>query len=130
MERKHRSIMKIARLVIVVTCMVVPLDAGKRLRLHVSASGSPRSNMLIQTMVEPEAENRQLEAIADSDDFFGRSVVDLEGERAARVNIFRFSGVPRGIYNVRVTVLDRDGHERASEEQWFAVAGSALRDPH
>jgi hypothetical protein len=82
----------------------------------VSVSVSPTvarepARITVRVSIEPNPDNRGLEVVAESATFFRSSYLQLEGDRAARTNVFQYRDLPAGDYNVRVVVLDADGSE-------------------
>ena len=75
----------------------------------------------VRATVEVSPENRALEIVAESDDYFRSSQIPLDGERAPRINEVLFKGLPQGQYAVSVTLVGVNGR-RAAETQWFQVA--------
>ena len=88
--------------------------ANQPLALKVSPAVSfAPADLIVQTRVEPEAENRFMEVVAESEDFYRSSTVELEGDRAAKTTRFEFRGLPQGEYDVTVTVMGADGRSRS-----------------
>jgi hypothetical protein len=84
--------------------------AGDPVSLRVNPSVSIAPTMLaISVSVAPQAENRALEIVVDSNDFYRLSRVQLDGDRGPRVNTMKIDGVPAGEYAVTATVLGADG---------------------
>ena len=65
--------------------------------------------VLVRAIVERDAGNRQLEIVADSENFYRRTVVDLDGESAPKVNELRLIDIPGGEYEVTATLYDSKG---------------------
>ena len=74
-------------------CLVVAMvltatavtGAKEPLSIRVSPAFSfAPANLVIRTSVEPDAENRSMEVIADSAEFYRSSTIALEGDRAPR----------------------------------------------
>jgi hypothetical protein len=84
--------------------------ADELLQLQVSPSVciAPGS-VVIRAIVEHDARNRGLELVADSSGFYRRSVVDLDGERAPKVNELRLIAIPGGEYEITATLYDSLG---------------------
>jgi len=104
-------------------------DANQPLAIKVSpvVSFAP-SNLSIRTSVEPNADNRSMEVLAESDDFYRSSAVMLDGERAPKTTQFEFAGLPSGEYEVSVVLTGADGQQRAiSHAQVKVIASSAAR---
>ena len=84
--------------------------AGDPVSIRVNPSVSIAPTMLaISVRVAPQAENRALEVVVDSGDFYRLSRVQLEGDRAPVVNTMRVVSVPAGEYEVTATVIGADG---------------------
>jgi hypothetical protein len=47
---------------------------------------------------------------AESESYYSRSEMELEGEYSARVKVIRFRSVPAGWYEVTGTVFDHQKH--------------------
>jgi len=109
--------MKTAGILVVLALVAAPLGAGERLKLLVYSSGAAPSNVIIQTIVAPEADNHALAVVAESEDFFRSSTIELDGDRAPRLSNIRFSQMPAGLYEVRATVLDRNGRAMVTASQ-------------
>jgi methionine-rich copper-binding protein CopC len=71
------------------------------------------ANLIIRTSVDPDADNRSLEVVAESGDFYRSSTVMLEGDRAPRTTHFEFRSLPPGEYEVSMVVTGADGRQRA-----------------
>ena len=67
------------------------------------------AQITVRVLIEPNPDHRSLEVVAESASFFRRSYVQLEGDRAARSQVFQYHGLPAGDYAVRVVVRDGDG---------------------
>jgi hypothetical protein len=76
----------------------------------------------VRVLVEPDSDNRALELVTESANFFRRSHVQLDGDRAARTNIFVYDGLPAGDYDVRAVLVDQKGNPGA-----IAVARVKIR---
>ena len=89
-------------------------SANQPLAIKVSPAVSfAPANLIIRTSVDPDAYNRSLEVVAESDDFYRSSTVMLEGDRAPKTTQFEFRSLPPGEYDVRVVVTGADGRQRA-----------------
>jgi len=99
-----------------------PLGAGERLTLKVSpAVAFAPANLVVRTTILADADNRAVEIVAESDDFYRSSQIQLEGERAARTTTFEFRSLPPGTYEVRANLLGADGRSRAMSRQQVNV---------
>jgi hypothetical protein len=70
-------------------------------------------HLVIETGVEPDSENRGIQVIAESSDFYRSSEIQLSGATAPRRNTFEFKDLPNGSYEIRATLLGSDGQARA-----------------
>ena len=82
------------------------------MRVSPAMSFAP-ANLVIRTTVEPDADNRAMEVIAESGDFYRSSATQLEGDRAPRTATFEFRSLPPGEYTVTAVVIGCDGRQRA-----------------
>lgn len=84
--------------------------AVEKLQLQVTPAVSMApASVVVRVIVERDAANRELEIVADSDSFYRRTVVDLDGEQAPKVNELRLNDVPGGEYEVTATLYDANG---------------------
>jgi len=96
----------------------IPAGGGEQLKIAVSPAHSfAPSNLKIRARVVPHGENRALQIVAESDDFYRSSQVPLDGERAPGVLVFEFRGLPGGDYRVYGVLSDSGGRQRAIAEQ-------------
>jgi hypothetical protein len=72
------------------------------------------ANLIVKTSVDPVSSNRALEVVAESDDFYRSSTIQLEGDRAPKTTTFQFRSLPPGEYEVRASVLGANGQPIAS----------------
>lgn len=104
-----------------VTCVVIVwLLSANEVTVNdaVSVSVSPRvaqepAQITVRVFVEPDPDNRALEVVAESANFFRRSHVQLDGDRSARTNVFEYHGLPAGDYDVRAVLVEQDDSPRA-----------------
>jgi hypothetical protein len=90
------------------------LGAKQPLALKVSPAISfAPADLVIRTQVDPDADNRSLEVVAESADFYRSSTVPLDGERAPKTAQFEFRSLPPGEYAVSMIVTGADGRQRA-----------------
>lgn len=79
-----------------------------QLQVNPSVSMAPAS-VMVRAIVERDSENRQLEIVADSGNFYRRTVLDLDGASAPKVNELRLIAIPGGEYEVTATLYDSKG---------------------
>jgi hypothetical protein len=82
------------------------------IRVSPAVSFAP-ANMVVRTSIEPDASNRAVEIVAESDQFYRSSRIQLDGERAPRTSIFEFRSLPPGEYEVNAALIGVDGQARA-----------------
>lgn len=78
------------------------------LRVTPSVSIAPAS-VVVRAIVEHDRDNRALEIVADSLDFYRRTVVDLDGEQAPKTTEVKLMDIPGGQYDVSATLYMADG---------------------
>ncbi len=75
----------------------------------------------IEVLVEPDEENRALEIVADSGDYFRSSSIPLEGVRAARFHAVEYRSMPAGRYFIDVELRGRSGAVQAADRRQLEV---------
>jgi hypothetical protein len=105
------------------------LGAGERIMLKVSpAVAFAPANLVVRATIPADADNRAVEIVAESEDFYRSSQIQLEGERAARTSMFEFRSLPPGTYEVRANLLGADGRSRSMIRQHVNVLASGAGD--
>ena len=108
----------------------MPVGAGERMTIKVSpAVAFAPANLVVRTTVEADADNRSIEIVAESSDFYRSSEIQLEGDKAARTTTFEFRSLPPGTYEVRAKLFGPDGQARAAARQQVNVMASGAGDP-
>jgi hypothetical protein len=69
--------------------------------------------VIIEALVEPADENRFLDFIVDSGEYYRSSTIELTGVRAPRVSVVEFRAVPAGTYDVLISMRGEGGKVRA-----------------
>jgi hypothetical protein len=99
------------------TCLLAgpsALDGGQPLSLQVSPTMAPAPAFVrVSASVETSDENRALEIVAQSPEFFRSSRVDLDGRNAPRLAVFEYPNLPPGLYEIS-GVLVGTGGKRAT----------------
>ena len=114
-----------ASLTILVILTAAGVDANDRLAIRVSpAVAYAPATLRVQTTIEADAANRSVEIIAESDDFYRSSEMQLDGEAAPRTTFFQFRSLPTGEYAVRAILRGPGGHELASVERKVNIVES------
>jgi hypothetical protein len=80
--------------------------------------------LTVMLHVEPAAENRFLEVIAESPEFYSSSRIQLEGMNSPRVNIMALRNLPTGVYQVTGVLVGANGR-RTMASQFAEVVPSA-----
>jgi hypothetical protein len=107
----------------------LPLGAGERITMKVSpAVAFAPANLIVRAMIVADADNRAVEIVAESQDFYRSSMVQLDGENAARTTNFEFRSLPPGTYEVRAHLLGPRGEQRATVRQQINVIASGNGD--
>jgi hypothetical protein len=103
------------------------VGASERISIRVSpATCFAPANLTIRTSVEPDADNRAMEIVADSAEFYRSSVVQLDGDRAPKTTIFEFRSLPPGEYKVTAAVFGSDGRRRGVAFSQVRVVESGM----
>ena len=109
------------------TVMAMPLGAGERLIMSVSPAVSfAPAHLMVRAMIEADGENRGMKVVAESNDFYRASEVELDGDKAPRTNLFEFRSLPPGDYQVTATLLGADGHQLAYKHTQVNVVSSGV----
>ena len=95
------------------------------IRVSPAMSFAP-ANLVIRTSVEPNVDNRLMEIIADSDQFYRSSMVQLEGDRAPKTTVLEFRSLPPGEYHVTAAVFAADGRPRGIARAQINVVESGM----
>ena len=91
-----------------------PLGADARLSMKVSpAVAFAPANLTLRATVVPDSRNRMLHVIAESDEYYRSSEIQLDGERAPRTTLVYFRSVPGGVYQISAMLKGAGGEELA-----------------
>jgi hypothetical protein len=102
------------------------LNGSERLTMAVSpAKAMAPATVRVRFGVEPASDNRILDVVADSGDFYRSSQVPLDGERAPHTIAVEFRNLPGGTYVVRGMLGDGSGHHHASVFDEVVIIPSA-----
>jgi hypothetical protein len=102
---------------IVIALTGLSLSAGVDQKLSVRVTPAVAfapATLVVRTTIQADPDNRTVEIVAESTDFYRSSEMQLDGEQAARVNVFEFRSLPSGAYHVTATLRDSRGQSRAS----------------
>jgi hypothetical protein len=79
----------------------------------------------VRTTIEADVDNRALEIVVDSDNFYRSSLIELNGDHAPRTSVIEFRDLPEGQYIVSATLLDQRGKPRGLARQMMNVLENA-----
>jgi hypothetical protein len=120
---------KAMRLRVLAIGLTIALTSGAGANESVSIRVSPAmsfapADLVIRTQVEPDAGNRVMEIIADSEEYYRASTVELEGDRAPKTTAFEFRSLPPGDYRVTAVLFGADGQRRGTAHAQVKVMES------
>lgn len=103
------------------------VDASQPVSIRVTpAIAVAPTNLAISVNVVPQADNRALEIVVDSGEFYRLSRVQLEGDRAPLINTMKIDSVPAGDYEVTATVFGSSGRHGFVARAHVEVTGGAI----
>jgi hypothetical protein len=103
---------------------VLPLQADQAITMTVSPRQSlAPTNLSVRLRIQPDADNRVLQVVADSGGFYRSSEISLDGEHSARSAVVEFRNVPSGEYEVSGVLLDAAGRARGRAHETAFVFG-------
>jgi hypothetical protein len=86
------------------------LDAGESMRMQVSPSvARAPADLVVRVSVEAAADNRFLQVIAESPDFYRSSQIPMDGEHTPPLSVFEFRNLPSGLYSVTGVLIGVNG---------------------
>jgi len=86
------------------------LRGAEPLRVQVSPPVSRAPALLtVRVSIEATADNRALQVVAESPDFYRSSEISIDGTNAAPLNVFEFRNLPTGLYQVTSTLIGAHG---------------------
>lgn len=86
------------------------------------------TDLTVRIHVEPDADNRLLEVVAESDEYYSSSRVQLEGADAPRTILLSIHHLPGGDYDVQSTLFSGTGHQRGAVSKQVIVLKSEGSD--
>jgi hypothetical protein len=99
-----------------------PLLAGEQMTMKVSPEVAfAPADLYVRASIEADDQNRALEVILDSPDFYRSSLIALEGERAPRTTVVELRNVPSGHYVVTTRLLGPSGQTRSTVRRAVTV---------
>ena len=117
--------MRLGALVLALSMVGGPsLGAQPTLDLHVSpAVSTAPATVRIRITVPPDAGNRALAIVADSDVYSRSSQVALEGENSPRNIFLEYRNLPAGTYQVRGVLVNLEGKQVAVANSIVTIIG-------
>ena len=113
---------RVLSLALALLTVSLPLSAAESVSIDVAPRhGFTPVNLRVRVRVEPSRDNRTLEVVADSVDFYRRSVIQLDGEHAPRTIVLEFRDIPPGEYEVSGIVLNAAGARRGGASQQVSI---------
>jgi hypothetical protein len=90
------------------------LNGGQPLTLQVSpVMTSAPAVISVRAVIEASDENRALEVVAQSTEFFRGSRIELDGRAAPPLSVFQYSNLPPGLYEVSAFLIGTNGQRAA-----------------
>ncbi len=110
----------------VLLLLALPAGAGDKLSMKVSPSVAfAPANLVVRAFVLQDADNRAIEVIAESEDFYRSSEIQLDGDKAPRTNVFEFRSLPTGTYQVSAVLIGSQGQRALVRSQVNVMASGA-----
>src|SRR3954462_15868718 len=109
---------------LLITAASLGADPSLRLKVSPQESFAP-ANLFVRLDVAPNASNRMLSVVADSEGFYRSSQISIEGDRGPKIVDLRLKSLPSGYYEVRAILTDDRGREVASVQRDVVVIPSA-----
>jgi hypothetical protein len=108
--------------ILLMLSITLPVNAGEPLAVRLTPNVALAPALLtVRAVIEADADNRALEVVAVSSDYYRSSVVPLDGANAPRLNVIEFKNLPPGTYEVTSILIGTSG-ERGAVANWFRVA--------
>jgi hypothetical protein len=99
--------------VAIVCCLAgsaIPLNGTDRLGMRVTPTLAPAPAFIrVELMIERDDDNRALMIIAQSDDFYRSSQIQIDGASGPRIRVFEFPHLPTGVYEVTGILVGQHG---------------------
>jgi len=105
----------------------MPVGAGDQLKMAVSPTHSFAPAVpSVRVSIEPSTANRSLEVVADGDQFYRSSEIQLEGDHSPATFNLEMRDLPAGDYRVVGILKDGAGHERSLVYQDVKILGFGI----
>jgi hypothetical protein len=103
-----------------------PLDAGERLKMRVSPAVSfAPATVMVRATIEANRENRAIQIVVESAEFYRSSEIQLDGDRAPRTTVVEFRSLPGGAYEVTAVLIRVNDRSTASQQLNVVGRGTA-----
>lgn len=113
---------------LLLTMSGLSVGAGEKILLKATPEISfAPAHLTVRTAIEPDPDNRSLEIVIDSPDFYRSSTIQLEGDLAPRTSVVEFRAVPGGTYEISARVRGQSGESRAHARRIVDVIGGGDR---
>jgi hypothetical protein len=107
----------------VASTMVGSAKDSVSIQVSPSVSFAP-ADLRIRTSVEPDADNRAITVVADSEAFYRSSAIQLDGDRSPKTTMLTFRSLPPGEYSITAAVIGADGKPKALAHTQVEVIAS------
>jgi hypothetical protein len=106
-----------------------PLSGDERITLKISpvVAFAP-ADLIIRALIVADADNRAVQIVAESRDYYRSSEIQLEGEKAPRTNMFEFRSLPPGTYEVRANLIGANRQSRGMIRKQLSVMSTGAGD--
>jgi hypothetical protein len=92
------------------------LDGNERLAMRVTPLVAFAPGFLTVSVTVPaDDENRSLQVVAESSDFYRSSQISLDGKNASPLNVFKFSDLPSGSYEITSVLIGANGQRAIAQ---------------
>ena len=106
--------MRAALLCVCLFLLAPTLDGREPLQMRVTPLMAMAPGFLtVRVIVEASAENRSLQVVAESPDFYRSSQIQLDGAQATPLSVFEFRDLPTGLYEVTGVLVGVNGRRAA-----------------
>jgi hypothetical protein len=113
--------MRISAIVCCLAGSVLPLNGADRLAIKVTPMVAMAPAFVrVEATIERDADNRSFAIIAQSNDFYRSSEIQLDGASGPRVRRFEFPHLTAGVYEVTGILVGQHGR-RATETRLVRV---------
>ena len=86
------------------------LNGSQPLSLHVTPVMAAAPALIsVRAVIEASDDNRALEIVAQSSDFFRSSRIELDGRNAPPLSVFQYPNLPPGLYEVSAILIGANG---------------------